>query len=123
VAPLLEEVRVIRHSLAEGGGRGAGVDADDLLASIQGTVASGIDRIEGELVDRIESIKRKETAEQVARSVEAAQVALDRLFTDDSEIVSNLEVVGVRSASTDGIEDNLVRLRRLRGGAMATEEA
>ena len=120
--PIAKDVGSIKEMLSEGGGPGA--QRDRLLESLEAAVGSGIERIEKELTERIEQIKRREAAENAARAIEAAEIDLDRLFIHDFDIETNLEAIGVRSAKTNGIDGNLEKLRRLRGpGAPGDDSA
>jgi chromosome segregation ATPase len=121
VSPLADEIGAIKDMLSEGGGPGG--QSERLMEHLEASISSGIERIEKELTERIESIKRQEAAENAARAIEAAEIDLDRLFIHDFDIETNLEAIGVRSANTGSIDGNLEKLRRLRGPGVPGDDS
>jgi hypothetical protein len=95
----------------------------DVNEQIQAAIAFGMETIKDQINLHVEGVNEKRKKELEMKAVEAASVALDRLFLDKGDVESNVEVVEVRQRKSAGIGDNLAKLRALKaaGPAESTE--
>jgi hypothetical protein len=110
VSPVLGE---IQKTLEEGVPGKPGSDLE-IQEQIQAAIAVGMDTIKDQINLHVEGINEKRKKEIELKAVEAAGVALDRLFLDSSEIQSNVEVVQVRERQSGGIGDSIAKLKALK---------
>jgi chromosome segregation ATPase len=132
----LEETKAADgHALAGLGGRlgeiqrvleegvpGRPGDSAEIQEQIQAAIMVGMDTIKDQLNLHVEGINEKQRKAIEMEAVEAATVALDRLFLDSDEIKTNVEVVEVRQRKGTGIGDNLAKLKALKAAASVEDD-
>ena len=92
-------------------------DSAEIQEQIQAAIMVGMDTIKDQINLHVEGINEKRRKEIEMKAVEAAGVALDRLFLDSDEITTNVEVVEVRQRKSGGIGDNIAKLKALKATA------
>jgi hypothetical protein len=108
----------IQKTLEEGVPGKPGADVD-LEGQIQAAIAMGMETIKDQINLHVEGINEKRRKQLELQAVEAATVALDRLFLAKDDVESNVEVVEVRQRQSGGIGDNIAKLKALRATAPA----